>query len=205
MKKIKLVSPLLLAIILVGCASGESSKEVEKLKQENAELKKELKKEQPSNDSKENKKKEPKKEDNLVFKNNEEVMLYDNYVNKNELATLKITEVSTAQSSFPEFMSTLTDEFDIGKMIAVTIEYKNLGLEQGFVPSVFEFQGFDVDGNALERQNRQEGNDAVSKGRASKTKIFFNLPSEGSNYNEIEIDYVSGSNKIGTFKLDVTH
>lgn len=48
-------------------------------------------------------------------------MLYDNYVNKNELATLKITEVSTAQSSFPEFMSTLTDEFDIGKMIAVTI------------------------------------------------------------------------------------
>lgn len=203
MKKIKLLTPILLSLILFGCASTGDNEKLTKLEKENTELKKELSKYTDVKKITDKQTSEVKKDNEKTFKNNEEVTLFDK--DQKDLASLKITEVSTAQSSFPDHMIHLKDEYDTSKMISVTIEYKNLEMNEGFLPSTHDFQAFDVDGKALERVNQQEGQDRVSKGRASKTKIFFNSPSEGSNYDKIELDYVSGLNKIATFKLDVSH
>lgn len=125
-------------------------------------------------------------------------------ISNKEVASIKITEVSTNQNSFPSHMVSL-DDYDTTKMISVTIDYKNIAMPEAFLPHSGNFQAFDKDGKSLKRVNQQNGQDSVTEGRTGTTKIFFELPIDGNDFSKVEIEFVPGTEKVATFDLDVTH
>ena len=209
MIKKSVISWLLVSIFLLsGCSSEWSTtanssleKEVAHLKTENSKLKKELAENKPL------KKEESTNEDLRfteevkTFSNNESIEFGDG---ENKLAEMKIVEATTKPSSFPKGMREL-ENYNIERMVAVTIEYKNIDMDTPFLPYSQSFQAFSKDGKRLTPVNQQKGQDEVPKGKSSTTQIFWELPVIGSDFNEVEIDFVSGDQRVATFALNVSH
>lgn len=139
-------------------------------------------------------------EEKAMFSNNEEVSLGNG---EKETLKMKISECTTNQSSFPSHMISL-DEYDTTKMIAVTIEFTNVALGEPFYPYAQYFNAYAKDGTPLERVSQQNGQDAAAEGRSGKTQIFFELPILGTEFNEVEIDFVP-QDVAASFDLTVSH
>lgn len=196
-----LLSLILLFSTTALIACGNNSDELNKLKEENQSLKQQLENLDSTSTSEKN--------DDGANSNTASEKIKNNQVLKigNEteyLADLKITNVSTAQDSFPEHMISL-DNYDISKMVSISIEYTNKGIPDGFSVSNYDFQAFDEKGNPYNRVDQQDGNDIAAIDRTGKTRIFFELPNDGSKTNNLELDYSSSGKKIATFDLKVTH
>lgn len=206
MKKL-ILGLLFSSFLLVSCSNTNNStnsadlqKTIDSLKQENTLLKQKLDdNNETTTDSTTSEKPElPASEEMTSL--NEELSLGDG---EKETAKLKIVEVTTNQNAFPSYMVSLED-YDTTKMIAVTIEYTNVAIEEPFFPYSNYFQAYDKDGSALTQVNQQHGHDAVAIGRTGKTQIFWELPINGNEFNEVEIDFVP-QQKVATFDLKVTH
>lgn len=124
--------------------------------------------------------------------------------NDQAVASIKITEASTNEVAFPEHMIYL-DDYDTSKMVALTIEYENIALDNSFLPSASDFQAFTIDGKLLKRVDQQDGQDQVTQGRTGVTKIFFELPILGQEFNELELDFVPSNENLATFDIPVSH
>lgn len=203
MKFVKLVSVTMLGmLILSGCSDSKENETTDSLRKENTQLKEKLSEYETTNEpTVESNKPENVPKVSEKTKLNEEVFLS---MSGEEVASLKITEVSTNQSSFPNHMVSL-DEYNTDQMIAVTIEYKNIAMTEAFLPHASYFQAFDNEGKALTRVSQQNGQDSVTEGRTGVTKIFFELPVNGSEFSEVEIEFVPGTEKVAVFDLKVSH
>lgn len=125
-------------------------------------------------------------------------------INNKVVFKLKITEVTTSQSAFPEHMVSMTERYNVSKMIAISIEYTNVDMNEPYLPHSQYFQAY-ADGKALTRVDQQDGQDYADKGRTGKTKIFFDTEKPASEINEIELDFVPTGSPATTFKLPVSH
>lgn len=119
-------------------------------------------------------------------------------------AELKVIEATTNQEAFPENMRELKS-YNTENMVAVKVEYTNLAMDQPFLPYAQYFQAYTKDGVPLTRVNQQIGQDEVLPNESAVTQIFWELPVEGSEFNEFEIDFVTGELRIATFDLEVSH
>lgn len=200
--------------LISGCSTSNSSettasleKEISKLKTENSDLKKKItayegllgidESEGQSNDSSEAKSSSNSK----MYKNGETLLVGDG---EKTTAEIKITEATTAQTAFPEHMVNL-DTYDTSKMVAVTIEYKNVDMDEAFLPHASYFQAFDSNGSSLEQVNQQSGQDEVAVGRTGKTTLYWELSEAPEQFNQMEIDFIPNSEKIATFDISVSH
>lgn len=205
MKK-KIYGLLFVPLLLTGCANQNNQTEtdegidlqktVESLRVENKALKEELNiTEEPTIETTDSSTLTEE-----LYGMNQELSLSDG---KQETAKIKIVEATTNQSAFPEHMINL-DSFDTTKMVAVRIEYTNVAIEEPFLPFSSYFQAYDKDGKALTQVSQQSGQDAVPIGRTGTTQLYWELPIDGRDFNELEIDFVPNS-KVATFGLKITH
>ena len=139
-------------------------------------------------------------EDIEMYNLNDEVSFGDG---SKETMQLKLTEVTSAQEAFPDYMISM-DDYDTSKMIAITIEYTNVDMDDPYIPSTYDFQAYDKDGNALGETMQQSGQDRVAKGRSGKTQIYFETSENAAELNEIEIDFVP-DDRLATFDVEVSH
>ncbi|MFS7423694.1 hypothetical protein AB6878_12975 [Carnobacterium maltaromaticum] len=190
MKKILSISLLFSSLVFIGACGNTENKE-----EKNSDI----------NSSSEQKKAEEvdsSKATDIKFGLNEESFYNSDSENVMSLAVVK---ASTNQADFPDHMISL-EEYDTNKMVAVTIQYKNLNLEEPFLPSGSEFTAYDRNSIALTPVNQQNGQDKIAIGRTANTTIFFELPIDGNEFNEMEIDYTPyGTNFTTTFAVPVTH
>lgn len=208
MKKI-IFGVLLSSIILVGCSSNDNSANIAKLEKtiESLQLENEnLKNGQGLNEVVENTFESSAEQDvsNDIKGLNEDVVYSDS--DNTELVQLKIVKASTNQSSFPDYMISM-DDYDTENMIAITVEYKNLGLDDKFYVNPADFVAFDASGKAYEITSQQEGQDSLSPGRGSQSTLYWLVP-DAQKVNEIEIDYspmVLYGAPTQTFKVPVEH
>ncbi|MGL9945690.1 hypothetical protein IGJ63_000799 [Enterococcus sp. DIV1375a] len=207
----KIVIGLIFSSLLLGaCGNTTSStnsdaqKTIDSLKTENSNMNKKIKfyesllKTDESSSSTETSKTENQSATKLSL--NQTLELGD----EKKQAEIKVIEATTNQSAFPEHMISL-DNYDTTKMVAVTIEYTNVAMDDNFLPYSSYFQAFSDDGQKLEQVNQQNGQDAVSMGRTGKTQLFWELPVEGSQFNHMEIDFVPSDKKVATFDINVNH
>ena len=199
---------LIVLFMLSGCSGDSSAKtndslenEVTKLKTENSKLKQELstirtEEEQTSASEKARLTQEVKN-----FAENEAIGFGDG---EKKLAEMKIVQVTTKQSAFPKRMNEL-ENYDTKHMLAVKIEYKNIEMDTPFLPYAQSFQAYSKDGKRLTAVNQQRGQDEVPKGKSGITQIFWKLPVSGDKFDSVEIDFVSGDQRIATFDLKVSH
>lgn len=139
-----------------------------------------------------------------AFGLNEEA-IYKTDDGKDAFAT-KLVKASTNQADFPEHMISLP-EYDTANMVAVTVEFRNIALEEPFYVSTGEFIAYDASGKAYQQVNQQTGQDSVAAGRSSTSTMYWEVPNAGS-VNEIEIDYspyVAYGVAPTPFKVPVTH
>lgn len=135
---------------------------------------------------------------------NEEA-IYKTDDGKDAFAT-KIVKASTNQSDFPDYMISM-DDFDTTNMVAVTIEFRNIALDDPFYVNTGEFIAYDASGKAYQQTSQQEGQDSVAAGRGSTSTMYWEVPN-ASGVNEIEIDYspyVAYGVAPTPFKVPVTH
>lgn len=194
--------------MLTGCSGGSSAtttssleKEVTKLKTENSKLKKELstggtdeKKTQASDAARFT-------QEVKSFSKNEAIEFGDG---EKKLAEMKVVEVTTKQSAFPKRMNEL-ENYDTKHMISVKIEYKNIDMDTPFFPYYQSFQAYSKDGKRLIAVNQQRGQNEVPKGKSDTTQIFWKLPVSSNKLDNVEIDFVSGEQRVATFNLAVDH
>jgi len=207
MKKV-IFGLMVTSLFLTGCSSTNTS-EVDELKETIASLSKEnenLRNGQGVNETATSNTTDSSKmaESNEAKGLNEDVVYYDE--NNNDLAQLKITKASTNQSAFPDYMLSM-DEYDTENMIAVTVEFKNIGYEDRFYVTPSDFVAFDASGKAYEITMQQEGQDQLSAGRESTSTVYWKIPN-AQNVDEIEIDYSPGvfyGAPTQTFKVNVEH
>ena len=216
MKKIGIISVLFTGILLLGaCSNSKNDTEINKLKTENSKLKARNEKLNEQIASYENKKSTKSEEKKSSASNDQKIDSTKKSLNETvpfgtsdkELFKLKITKVSSNQESFPSYMSSSVNNFDISKMIAISIEYTNVAYGKGYLPDTYNFQAYSKDGKTLERVDQQDGQDRVPDGRTGTTTIFFKTNSESSSINQIELDFMDSSNgkKLSTFDLPVSH
>ncbi|TLQ07085.1 hypothetical protein FEZ48_07475 [Marinilactibacillus psychrotolerans] len=208
-KKIALLS--LSSLLLVACgeqntkANSTDQPEIEELENQLAEANKrieELESELEGANTNQESSESENKGDQQAFGLNEEMVIGDETT---DAISLKVTEVTNNISAFPDYMQNLTDEYDLNKAIAVTIEYSNLAYGATFAPSTHDFQIFNAsDGAPFERISQQSGGDEVTEGRSGTTQIYFYYPEGIDNVDEVEIDYSNQGNYIGTFNTEVT-
>lgn len=208
MKKILFLFLLLFA--MTGCTSEIPSTQAGKLKEEIAQLETENSrlKEDFSNYQKQvtSSTTQPETSDRLtqevqVLGLNESIDFGDA---ETKTAELKVIEATTNQEAFPENMRELKS-YNTENMVAVKVEYTNLAMDQPFLPYAQYFQAYTKDGVPLTRVNQQIGQDEVLPNESAVTQIFWELPVEGSEFNEFEIDFVTGELRIATFDLEVSH
>ena len=123
---------------------------------------------------------------------------------ENKTAELGVIEATTNQDAFPENMRELKS-YNTERMVSVKVEYTNLAMEQPFLPYAQYFQAYTKDGVRLAPVNQQIGQDEVLPNESGITQIFWELPVEGSEFNEFEIDFVAGEQRVATFDLEVSH
>lgn len=205
MKKVGLLGILSMSLLFfAACSNSETSKTINSLEKENKELKSKVsyyeKNSAPSAEIT-GSSDETNSEDTPTFKLNEETVIVDE--DNKKIYNVKIVEATTSQSAFPEHMVNL-DNYNTEKMVAVKIEYKNIALDEPFLPYSNYFQAYGKDGKALVQVNQQNGQESVAVGRTSTTQLFWELDVNGNEFNEFEIDYIPSS-KLATFDLTVTH
>lgn len=198
---------LILLLMLTGCSGGSSAtttssleKEVTKLKTENSKLKKELSTDGTNENKTQSNDAERFAQEVKKFSKNEPIEFGDG---EKKLAEMKVVEVTTKQSAFPKRMNEL-ENYDTKHMISVKIEYKNIDMDAPFLPYAQSFQAYSKDGKRLVAVNQQRGQDEVPKGKSGTTQIFWKLPIN-KKLDNIEIDFVSGEQRVATFDLDVDH
>ncbi|MBO0452067.1 hypothetical protein [Candidatus Enterococcus murrayae] len=208
-QKTGIMSVFVIVLIMLSGCFGDSSattssslkKEVSTLKTENSSLKKEL----SSLNSGENQTQTTEdvrfSQEVKVFSENETIEFGDG---EKKLAEMKVVQATTKQSAFPKRMIEL-ENYDTEKMLAVKIEYKNIDMDTPFFPYAQSFQAFSKDGNRLTAVNQQRGQDEVPKGKKGITQIFWKLPIGGDKFDKVEIDFVSGEQRVATFDLKVSH
>lgn len=207
-KKLVICLLSLLLFLLTGCL-GENSAEttgsleskITKLETENSKLKKEL-----SATKKEETQTQPSEKSRLTqevktFSENEAIEFGDG---EKKLAEMKVVEVTTKQSAFPKRMNEL-ENYNTTQMLSVKIEYKNIEMDTPFLPYAQSFQAYSKDGQRLTAVNQQRGQDEVPKGKSGTTQIFWKLPVKGDKFDHVEIDFVSGEQRVATFDLKVSH
>ncbi len=208
MKKILLL--FLLLFILTGCTSEVPStqsatlkEKIAQLETENSKLKEDFSnyQEQVTNSSTPSETSERLTQEVHVFGLNESIEFGDA---ETKTAELKIIEATTNQAAFPEEMRELKS-YNTEKMVAVKVEYTNLAMEQPFLPYAQYFQAYTKDGARLSLVNQQIGQAEVLPNESGVTQIFFELPVDGSEFNEFEIDFVAGEQRVATFDLTVSH
>ncbi|WP_261321821.1 hypothetical protein [Enterococcus raffinosus] len=200
---------LLVSITLFGgCSSDWSAttnssleEEVVRLKTENSKLKKELAADKTTNNENQTGESARSKQEVKTFSNNEAIEFGDG---EKKLAEMKIVEASTKRTAFPKRMQEL-ENYNVERMVAVKIEYKNIDMDAPFLPYAQSFQAYSKDGKRLTPVNQQKGQDEVPKGKSGTTQIYWKLPVEGSEFNEFEIDFVSGDQRVAIFDLKVSH
>lgn len=194
--------------MLSGCSGDSSAKtnaslenEVKKLKTENSKLKQELSTHRTVEEQTPTSEKTRFTQEVKTFAENEAIEFGD--VEK-KLAEMKVVQVTTKQSAFPKRMNEL-ENYDTKQMLAVKIEYKNIEMDTPFLPYAQSFQAYSKDGERLTAVNQQRGQDEVPKGKSGTTQIFWMLPVSGDKFDNVEIDFVSGDQRIATFDLKVSH
>ncbi|MGG5318291.1 hypothetical protein [Enterococcus sp. AZ072] len=209
MKKILLLLVIALPLI-TGCTSetpttqaADLKEKIAKLEAENTKLKEEFSnyKKQVANDSAQTETSERLTQEVQVYGMNESVDFGDG---ETKTAELKIIEATTKQSAFPKGMSDLKS-YDTERMVAVKVEYTNLAMEQPFLPYAQYFQAYTKDGVRLSLVNQQIGQAEVLPNESGITQMFWELPVDGSEFNEFEIDFVTGEQRVATFDLEVSH
>lgn len=198
-KTIMGITMILFLSILGGCFDSETEPTAEQtissLKAENKKLKSELHNEKIKNNS------ETMKNQKVVGLNQEVII----ETKSKEQASVKITEVTTDPDYFPsEMINPDSDNYDISRMVAVTIEYKNISMSSPFIPNISYFKAYTTENQSLEVANFMLGTNTVNKGESSKRQLFFITPGPSSELNEIKID-LSIKSKIATFDLQVSH
>ncbi|WP_288395370.1 hypothetical protein [uncultured Vagococcus sp.] len=205
MKKVSLLGFLSISLLFFGaCSNSDNSETINSLEKENKDLKEKVAYYEKNSESSSETKSpldETNSEDTPTFKLNEEAVIVDE--NSQKIYSIKIIEATTNQSAFPEHMINL-DNYNTEKMVAVKIEYKNIALDEPFLPYSNYFQAYGKDGKALVQVNQQNGQESVAVGRTSTTQLFWELDVNGNEFNEFEIDYIPSS-KLATFDLTVTH
>lgn len=139
--------------------------------------------------------------ENMKYKLNEETFFGEN---GEKQWSITFKEASTNQANFPDHMISL-DQYDTSRMIAVTIDYSNIDLDDTFLPIASDFIAYDENGKALTQVNQQDGQDRIGKGRASSTKLFWETTDDPANINSIEIDYEFAYGKTESYEIEVTH
>lgn len=211
MKKIVFVV-LLSSVFLGGCASGsDDASTIKELQNTVSSLKKEnekLKSGQGTIDNSTSTTESSTADEsaNSLVKGLNDPVTFSNPDTKAPLAWMKVVRASASPAAFPEYMHSV-GKYDVNNMIAVTVEYKNEGLEENFYASRNEFVAFDASGKAYEQTMQQEGQDMLGIGRGSTSTFYWIVPN-ASAVNEIEIDYTPHSFygvKPTTFKVPVEH
>lgn len=208
MKKILFLFLLLFA--MTGCTSetpstqaGNLKEEIAQLETENSKLKEDFSnyQKQVANTSDQSETSDRLTQEVQVLSLNESIDFGDA---ETKTAELKVIEATTNQEAFPENMRELKS-YNTENMVAVKVEYTNLAMDQPFLPYAQYFQAYTKDGVRLTRVNQQIGQDEVLPNESAVTQIFWELPVEGSEFNEFEIDFVTGELRIATFDLEVSH
>lgn len=203
-----IVGSFLMLLLLSGCSGGDSAtsnssleKEVAKLRTENSKIKKELSTKRTDENTIDTSDKARFTQEVKTFSENESIEFGDG---EKKLAEMKVVEVTTKQSAFPKRMTEL-ESYDTKHMISVKIEYKNIDMEAPFLPYAQSFQAYSKDGERLTAVNQQRGQDEVPKGKSGTTQIFWKVPVNGNKFSTVEIDFVSGDQRVATFDLKVSH
>lgn len=208
MKKILLL--FLLLLMMTGCTSeipstqAENLKaEIEQLETENSKLKEDFSnyQKQVTSSSTQSETSDRLTQEVQVFGLNESIDFGDA---ETKTAELKIIEATTNQEAFPETMRELKS-YDTENMVAVKVEYTNLAMEQPFLPYAQYFQAYTKEGERLPLVNQQIGQNEVLPNETGITQMFWELPVQGSEFNEMEIDFVAGEQRVATFDLEVSH
>lgn len=208
MKKILLL--FLLLLMMTGCTSeipstqAENLKaEIEQLETENSKLKEDFSnyQKQVTSSSTQSETSDRLTQEVQVFGLNESIDFGDA---ETKTAELKIIEATTNQEAFPETMRELKS-YDTESMVAVKVEYTNLAMEQPFLPYAQYFQAYTKEGERLPLVNQQIGQNEVLPNETGITQMFWELPVQGSEFNEMEIDFVAGEQRVATFDLEVSH
>lgn len=206
----KILFPFLLLFAMTGCTSetpstqaGNLKEEIAQLETENSKLKEDFSnyQKQVANTSDQSETSDRLTQEVQVLGLNESIDFGDA---ETKTAELKVIEATTNQEAFPENMRELKS-YNTENMVAVKVEYTNLAMDQPFLPYAQYFQAYTKDGVPLTRVNQQIGQDEVLPNESAVTQIFWELPVEGSEFNEFEIDFVTGELRIATFDLEVSH
>lgn len=206
----KILFPFLLLFAMTGCTSetpstqaGNLKEEIAQLETENSKLKEDFSnyQKQVANTSDQSETSDRLTQEVQVLGLNESIDFGDA---ETKTAELKVIEATTNQEAFPENMRELKS-YNTENMVAVKVEYTNLAMDQPFLPYAQYFQAYTKDGVRLTRVNQQIGQDEVLSNESAVTQIFWELPVEGSEFNEFEIDFVAGEQRVATFDLEVSH
>lgn len=119
-----------------------------------------------------------------------------------ELFRLTVTRATNNQEAFPDHMVGL-DDYNTDRIVAISIDYENIGIDDGYRPSTHDFQAYTKDGVGLNRISQQSGQDAISPGRKATTQIYFDFPEDVEELESIELDFLDYGNVLATFDVPV--
>lgn len=128
----------------------------------------------------------------LVFEGSEDVS-----------AEVVVTNVTDNPEAFPDYIKN-GDDFDVNKLILISVDYKNISYPENLSFGLYDFQVFNENGKLLPNISQQNGGDAVAQGRSGSSEFYIETEEP---QNKIELDFVpSGSNSvIATYAVDVEH
>ncbi|MBU5362876.1 hypothetical protein KQI58_17640 [Enterococcus raffinosus] len=208
LKKVVVSLFIVLLFLITGCSEDGSTAtdsslqtEITKLQTENSKLKKELSEIRTNEEQTHPSEKARFTQEVKSFSANEAIEFGDG---EKKLAEMKVVQVTTKQSAFPKRMIEL-ENYDTKQMLAVKIEYSNINMDTPFLPYAQSFQAYSKKGERLEAINQQRGQNEVPKGKSGTTQIFWKLPVDGEKFDNVEIDFVSGEQRVATFDLNVSH
>lgn len=194
MKKVLLGMTLVSAITLVGCSSdaggtaesslsekvSELESSIDSLKEENEKLKKQL---STNNTTQSENTTSSESTSKKEFGLGEEAILKDNQ--GNDIYSLKIIKATTSIS--PDSVATYDDSYT--NLVEVVYEYKNYDYESAMLISSQFISAYDSNGLAGSNLGYMDGQTEVSSGKAAQSTIWFEMPSDPSALDSIEIDY----------------
>lgn len=198
-KKILSVTILCTSLLLVACGNQQENVSSSSNKENS-----EINKKQGSENSNKNSEEEKFKSEDKTYGLNEEAFITDSQ--DNNRYSLKVLKATTA-------LSDTSDLCTSGKpknTVEVTYEYKNYAVEEPMLVSVQFVHAFDKDGRAGKDVGLQSGQTKVNKGRSAQSTVWFVMPEEQTNENEIEIEYIDDfslgfENKTIKFKVPLEH
>lgn len=189
--------------MLAACGNNDDQKikelesTIESLKKENATLKGET-----TSSSTDDAKKST--NNAKIYGLNEEAFIKDS--KGNTLYSLKLLKATTALTQTNEIYT----EGKPQNTVEVTYEYKNYSVDKPIIITSQFVHAFAKDGKAGKDVGMQSGQTEVNKGRSAQSTVWFVMPEEQTNENEIEIEYsddfsLGFENKTIKFKVPLEH